>query len=197
MGLVIFGGVGLYILFSIGVVLLAAAYAGKNGASVKLWGWSVAFIMYSIPFWDWLPTIAVHQYYCATESGFWVYQTLDQWEQENPGVMETLTTQRIWPNKHDGDMENYVSTSMINQRINYINKKNGPFLFNRWRHEQVIQDSKTGQELARQIDFSTGNGNIGGELEIRFWLHRDNCGGGQGNAINFVKFVNKFKGVEK
>jgi hypothetical protein len=153
--------------------------------------------MYGLVFWDWLPTVATHQYYCATESGYWVYKTQDQWRTENPGAMEQLTTQQVWPNIHYGDMRNYVSTSTVNQRINYVNKKDGPIMFNTWRHDQAILDSKTHEVLARQIDFSSGNGNVGGELELRFWLHSDGCIGGRDKAIDFVKFVNQFKGAEK
>ncbi|MDZ4201142.1 MAG: hypothetical protein U1C96_03245 [Gallionella sp.] len=197
MGFVIIVAMGLYLLISLGVVASSVSHAKKNGKNIKLWGWSAALFMYLIPFWDWMPTVAVHQFYCAKDSGVWIYKTLDQWKTENPGVMESLTTQRVWPSKHDGDMKNYISTDIINQRFNYVFKKNGPLLFSVWRHEQAIFDSRTNEVLAKQIDFSTGNGNVGGEPELRFWMHSDNCFGGRDNAISFVKFVNQFRGAEK
>lgn len=197
MGLVILGALGLYLLISIGVVTGAIGFAKKNGGSAKRWGWGAALVMYLIPFWDWIPTVAMHKYYCATEAGFWVYKTPEQWMKENPGMMEMLTTQRVWPSNHVGDMTNYISTDVINQRFNYVFKKNGPFLFSLWRHEQTIVDSRTSQVLARQMDFSTGNGNVGGEPELRFWMHSDHCSGGRDQAIAFVKFVGQFKGAEK
>jgi len=92
MGFLILGAMGVYLLVSVGVVLAAIGYARKNGRSAKRWGWGAALVMYLIPFWDWLPTVAVHQYYCATESGFWIYKTFDQWKRENPVGMETLAT---------------------------------------------------------------------------------------------------------
>ena len=88
MGLVILGMAALYMLISIGVVMSATTYAHTHGKSVKRWGWSAVLVMYLIPFWDWLPTIATHRYSCTTQSGFWIYKTLDQWKKENPGVME-------------------------------------------------------------------------------------------------------------
>ena len=91
MGLVVFAVIGLYLLLSIGVVKGAMALARNGGRSVKLWGWGAALVMYLIPFWDLLPTLAAEKYYCATESGFFVRKTLEQWKQENPGVMETLS----------------------------------------------------------------------------------------------------------
>lgn len=90
MGLVIIGVMGLYLLISLGVVAWAISHAKKSGKSAKKWGWGAALVMYMIPFWDWIPTVAVHQFYCAKDSGFWVYKTLDQWKAENPGVMEGL-----------------------------------------------------------------------------------------------------------
>ncbi len=186
-----------YLLVSIAVVRGAIGYARKNGKSASRWGWGAAFVMYSLVFWDWIPTVAVHQYYCAKDSGFWVYKTLDQWKAENPGVMETLTTQQIWPHQHIGDINNYVSTSIVNQRFNFVNKKNGPLLLNVWRHEQIIIDSKTNQEIAQFVDFSTGNGNVGGEPELKFWMHSDNCLGGRDKAISLVKFSKQFIGAKK
>jgi len=94
MGLVILGALVIYGLVSIVVVLLAIRHAKKNGKSATRWGWGAALVMYLIPFWDWLRTVAMHQYNCATQSGFWVYKTPEQWMKENPGIMESLVTSR-------------------------------------------------------------------------------------------------------
>ncbi|MBK7764911.1 MAG: hypothetical protein IPI44_01795 [Sulfuritalea sp.] len=96
MGILIVGAMGLYLLIAFGVVIGAISHARKHGKSTKRWGWGAALVMYLIPFWDWIPTVAVHQYYCATEAGFWVYKTPEQWKKENPGVMETLVAQRAY-----------------------------------------------------------------------------------------------------
>jgi hypothetical protein len=44
---------------------------------------------------------------------------------------------------------------------------------------------------------STGNGNVGGESELRFWIRSDHCIGGRNNAISFARFAAQFKGREK
>ena len=90
MGLVIFAALGLYLLISIGVVAWAIWYARKHNKNIWLWGFGAAFIMYNLVFWDWIPTVVAHKYYCSSEAGFWVYKTLDQWKAENPGVLEGL-----------------------------------------------------------------------------------------------------------
>jgi len=184
---------GIYLLISIGVVKWAISYARKNGKSAKRWGWGAAFVMYSIVFWDWIPTVAVHQYYCAKDSGFWVYKTIDQWKAENPGALETLTTQRVW--QHDyAEGKDVVH---INQRFDLEYKKEGELFLNRWRRERQLIDVKNNEVLARYVDFSTGNGNIGGEPELRFWLHSDFCVDGEKKAIQIGQFINQFKGVER
>lgn len=197
MGLVIFGVMALYLLISIGIVRWAISYARRNGKSAKRLGWSAALVMYLIPFWDWLPTVATHQYYCAKDSGFWVYKTLDQWKVENPGVLETLTTQPVWPHKYIGNEKNYMVTESVNKRIDLITRKDGELFFHRWRWQRELVDTKTHELLARHVDFSTGNGHVGGELELRFWLHNDHCSNGRDQAVNFGNFIEQFKGAEK
>ena len=197
MGFVIMMAMGLYLAISIGVVVWAINHAKKNGKSTKRWGWAAALAMYMLVFWDWIPTVATHQYYCSTEAGFQVYKTLEQWRKENPGVMETLVTNKGEPSKSQGNMVNHTDTYFWNQRFNSIIKKTGPFLLHVWKHEQEILDVKTGEVVGRRIDFSTGNGNVGGEPELRFWMHSDYCVGGRDRAINFVKFAKQFKGAEK
>jgi hypothetical protein len=196
MGFVILVVMGLYLLISLGVVAWAISHAKKNRKSAKKWGWGAALVMYLIPFWDWIPTVATHQYYCAKDSGFWAYKTLDQWKAENPGGIEMLVANKGAPSTRHGDMVNYTDTYFLNQRINRVVKKSGPFLFNRWRWEQEVVDGKSNQVLARYVDFSAGNGNIGGEPELRFWLHSNHCASGESNYGNFLLFKRTFQGTE-
>jgi hypothetical protein len=189
---------GVYLLISLGVVRGAMRYARNNGKSAKRWGWSAALVMYLIPFWDWLPTVAVHQYYCAKDSGFWVYKTLDQWKKENPGVMETLTTQQVWPSKHVGDMENYISTDSINQRFNLVVKHRGPLFLHRWSREDTLMDTKTNEILALYVDFSTSQERRqAGWSGWKFWLDSRNCSGGLDKAIESGNFMSQFRGAGK
>jgi hypothetical protein len=205
-GLIVFPAVLLYLLLSIVVVRLAIRYARNSGRSAKRWGWSVALVMYLIPFWDWIPTVAMHQYYCAKDSGFWVYKTVDQWKAENPGVMEGLVDNSPspygspnWPTEVWRGKE----VTSINQRFGMLYKNHlsspeeGKLFLNGWRWETELVDKKTGEVLARRVDFSTGNGQIGGEPELRLWLHSDSCIGGRDNAIKFGEFLKQFRGAKE
>ena len=156
MGLVIFAAIGLYLLISIGVVAWAIRYARKSGKSAKRWGWGALLVMYLIPFWDWIPTVAVHQYYCAKDSGFWVYKTLDQWKAENPGVMEGLDS-RLEIKLYDPNMKDRFWTT---QRF-YTDVNRIPVFHAVGRTEEVFVDAATHQPIARSVNFFRGrSGNV-------------------------------------
>jgi hypothetical protein len=204
MGLVIFAAIGLYLLISIAVVCGMVRTARKNGRNAKLLGWSAALMMYLIPFWDWLPTVATHQYYCATEAGFWMYKTLDQWKQENPGVMETLVANKGWPSKREvhEDGHEKIETLLFNERVNVkIIKRDVSLLLPIMRREEELIDIGKNEVLAKYVDFATGNSikkTIGPPGPIKFWLHSASCAGENSEMpISARKWMNQFRGVEK
>lgn len=178
MGFVIAGAFALYLLIAIAVVIGAIKYAKKSGKNTKRWGWSAAIVMYLILFWDWIPTVAVHQYYCATEAGFWVYKTPEQWKKENPGLMETLVAKKITvPDRTEKtDEDNWKLFFNLNQRIGLTNSHTGPLPFYRWKTESTLIDSQTGVVLVKSIDFYTAQIRAGGGWKgWKFWLAIDHC----------------------
>jgi hypothetical protein len=179
-------------------ISLALLYAIRTGRSK--WGWGIgAFLLVFLPvFWDWIPTVATQQFYCAKDSGFWVYKTLDQWKAENPGVMETLVNNKGAPSTRQGDMENYTDTYFFNTRFNWVVKHNGQLLFNRWRHEQEVVDTKTKAVLARYVDFSTSQERQqAGWSGWKFWLASRHCVGGERNDSLMWQFTENFLGEKK
>lgn len=194
-GLAVLVVFGVYLLISFLVVRWAIGYARKNGKSAKRWGWGAAFVMYSIVFWDWIPTVVVHQYYCAKDSGFWVYKTLDQWKAENPGGMETLVANKGTPSTHQGDEENYSLIEIVNQRFNRITISSRLVSFLPvHRYEQQLVDVKNEDLLARQIGFGSYDRSWGG---LKFWTSIQHCSGGREEMVNFGNFVNQFKGAKE
>ena len=200
MGFVIFGAMGLYLLISLGVVAWAISHAKKNGKSAKRWGWGAALVMFMIPCWDWIPTVATHQYYCAKDSGFWVYKTLDQWKAENPGVMETLIENKGAPSTRQGDMGNFTDTYFLNQRINMVVKEHRLLsLLSNHLLERELVDTKTTEVLARYTDYwSGGNPITEGLAGLKFWLHSERCrDSGAHNDAQFDELESKFTGRQK
>lgn len=180
------------------VVPMAVRYAAKHGRSKWRWGIGAFLLIYLPIFWDWLPTVVAHKYYCEKEAGFWVYKTLDQWKAENPGMMETLVANKGEPSSRQGDMVNYTDTYFVNQRINWVVKHNGQFLFNRWRHERELVDIKSNEVMARYVDFSTSQEQRqAGWSGWKFWLDAEHCTGGLDRAIKSANFFKQFKGAEK
>lgn len=171
MGFVIFMVMGVYLAISVIVVAWAISHAKKNGKSVKKWGWGAALVMYLIPFWDWIPTVAVHQFYCAKDSGFWVYKTLDQWKVENPGVMEGLH-QILQP---DQNMP-YGHLNILDERfaIEIHRRKPIPFLPTSIT-EELLVDRKVGAVLAKGVSVGSGVGNMAVGGGLKFWLNQEPC----------------------
>jgi hypothetical protein len=195
MGFVVFAAIGLYLLISIGVMALAISHAKKNGKSAMRWGGGAALVMYLLVFWDHIPTILVQKYYCKKEAGFWVYKTIDQWKAENPVVAETLVTIKDAASKRDGDMQQYIDTYFLNQRLNWVVSRKGRFFPNQWRHEQTIVDTENGNVLARYVDYSTSQESPqAGWSGWKFWLENRHCTDGALNRDRMEHLMLLFKG---
>lgn len=198
-----FCGDGGYLLISFDAVKAAIAYARKNGKRAWVWGSSAALIMYLIPFWDWVPTVVMHRYYCATEAGFWVYKTPEQWMKENPGVMEALVANKDWPSRHeerDGGREK-IDIDLANDRFNIVViQRDVTEVLPIIRRQEEFKDLGTNEILARYIDFSAGNsvahtGTPPGPL--KFWLGEAHCAATPELAVSSRKWMNQFRGVEQ
>lgn len=173
-------------------------FATRKKKSGWKWPLAVAVLLYLAVFWDHIPTVLAHKYYCETEAGFWVYKTLGQWKAENPGGMETLVANKGAPSERQGDMQNYKDTYFLNQRFNWVVKHNGKLPLNRWRHEQEVIDNKSNQVLARYIDFSTSQEQPqAGWSGWKFWLANEHCAGGEIKDSRMWQFTKSFKGAEK
>lgn len=175
-GLMVLMAFGIYLVVSVIVIRRAIKYARQKGKSTKRYGWGAALAMYMLVFWDWIPTVVAHRYYCSTEAGFWVYKTVDQWKAENPGVLETLISNRGQVHDYVESGKSHIDTSLMNQRFVFIAKREGPLLFNRWRTEAEIVDDKTKEVLAKEIDFYTSHEPPkAGWNGWKFWLYRERC----------------------
>lgn len=203
MGLVVFAVMGFYLMLSVVAVIGAVRYARKNGKRAWLWGSGVALVMYLIPFWDWMPTVAMHRYYCATEAGFWVYKTPEQWMKENPGVMETLVANKGWPSRHEerDDGREKVVIQIYNERFNVVeNKKDVSSLLPIIRVEEHLIDVQKNEVLGRLVVFGSGNSvknTVGPPGPLKFWLHNAYCPSGAETEISGRTWMQQFRGTEK
>ncbi|MDP3744635.1 MAG: hypothetical protein Q8Q76_09910 [Methylotenera sp.] len=141
MGLMVLGVLAVYLLVSFWVTKKAVSWAKANNKKPWVWGGLAAFVMYNLVFWDLIPTLVMHKYYCATQAGFWMYKTPEQWKQENPGVIDSLArslepkkieklsdnTKRYWLTQHfynDVQQEEFSHALMIEKKMFFDAKNN-------------------------------------------------------------------------
>lgn len=210
MGAVILPLMALYLAFLVWATWRGWRWANDRGwERRKRWlGAAFGFLIVYLPvFWDWIPTVVAHKYYCESEAGFWVYKTVDQWKAENPGVMEILVAKGGAPSGRNGDDTNFTDTYFLNDRINKVVQEHRISLtLHVFRHEQQIVDTKSNQVLARYVDFRAGypSGVAGiaprsaGLAAMKFWLADANCSDGENNNYGyFLLFARAFQGAKK
>ncbi len=130
----------------------------------------VAFgVMYWPAFGDLVPTLLAHKQLCEKEAGFNVYVTPEQWEKDNPGVLETLVPYEKYTAK--GNLE--FGNERIGMTFDVYSYKD---LAVRKEVEKII-DVKTNKVLSENIDFSRGYGSLGSDdfRSIKFWLYLSSC----------------------
>ena len=165
MGLAFIAAFIVYLLVSIGVVIFVVRWARKRGYQPVFSGILAGLVMYHLVFWDYLPTLIVYNHYVKTESGFWVYKTPEQWNEENPGVAATLT----WSKTSSSQFErsDILRGYHLNERIDWVVKEEKVSILPVWREEYLLQDVKTNELLAQRTNIYSGY--QGGKGFIRFW----------------------------
>jgi len=180
-GLIVLIVATVYLALLIWATRAAYRWAKKRGWSRgKRWiAAAGGFLAVYLPvFWDWIPTLAAHRYYCATEAKFEVYKTVEQWKKENPGVAETLT----WSNQESRTVDSKTGTQIVrlNERVTERLNQHRPLLLPITISEYELVDSKNEEVMARQVIVSAGYGNMMVSSDwgsLKFWLQLDSCFG--------------------
>lgn len=180
-----------YLAVSVCVVWGTVRWARMTGRNPKRWGVAAALCMYLLVFWDHVPTILLHKYYCATKAGFWVYKTPEQWKAENPGVAETLTWRRISANYSGPDKSWGLR---LNERFVLVHKNLKSFLFPVYVDYESILDLKNNESIVKRISVWSGYRSLvlGGEdwRLLKFWVGAKPC---YPNADEFSELSKSFK----
>ncbi|MCU7890861.1 MAG: hypothetical protein KZQ78_04275 [Candidatus Thiodiazotropha sp. (ex Ustalcina ferruginea)] len=93
-GFIILAGLIVYLILSIVMIFFGVRYARKRGIPGWKGGLLTTVIMYLILFWDWIPMRATYSYLCNSQGGVTIYKTFEQWQNENPGFIETLMPEK-------------------------------------------------------------------------------------------------------
>jgi hypothetical protein len=168
-GLSILVALFLYLLVSAGVVFWVVRWAKRRGRGPVRWGIFAGLVMYHLVFCDFIPTLVVYKYYCATKAGLFVYKTPDQWKAENPGVAETLTWREMSPDYKPPGVRFGLR---LNERIVLINKATRSSVVPVGVSEDLIVDLKNNEILVRLVDVGSGRAQ---QYLTRFWTHFGPC----------------------
>lgn len=173
------------------VVRRTRTWAIRTGRPPRRWAGVAHLGMFLLIFWDLIPTYATYGYYCLTRAGFEQYQTLDQWKAENPGVAQTLRPVR----NAEEEVRGNLTRVPLNQRFAWDTVTRLHPFHVRERDERIV-DTRTGQILARYVNFDTdilgverGNG-ARGLYDYKFWLQINSC-----SDIGLIKPRKSFIGL--
>ncbi len=131
------------------VVRATMKWARRRNQPVRLWGVLVTILMLSPVFWDFIPVYGTYYYQCASQGGFTVYKTLDEWREENPRVAETLL-----PFDGRSTVKGETTRYQLNQRFVWDTTRTNVWHTLYKKNEKII-DIKAGKVLAENIDFYT------------------------------------------
>ena len=154
LGLAILFIFAVYVVISIVATRCAVVWARRNG---RLWGCITAFAMYNLVFWDMVPTLVMHKYYCSTQAGFWPYKSFDQWDAENPGISQGLRSSNK-PGKGDLDAfptRDDTERHWYNDRF-YKEKAEQKIHGTIDRREEIFVDAENSTVISRVITFYRG-----------------------------------------
>ncbi|MEW8350916.1 MAG: hypothetical protein AB2689_07385 [Candidatus Thiodiazotropha taylori] len=171
-GFIILIGLVVYLIISIAMIYFGIRYARKKGKPGWKGGLLAAIAMYLIVLWDFIPFHIAHKYYCATEGGFTVYKTLEEWKMENPGVADILTYKRSSDYEKSDNKERYI----LNQRFVWDITTEKNFLGVIKSDNRVI-DTKTNEILAQYVDFNSGQSSLEPDKirDFKIWIFKTSC----------------------
>lgn len=176
------------IYFPLSIWIIRKSYRFAKAKYRRGWAGGViaAFIMYNLVFWDFIPTLVAHKYYCSTQAGFWVYKTPEQWREENPEILEKINiTQNSTDYKIEKIPKGFKSTYSINKRIK--ESRLVTFVLTTILDINRVEELKIDCNnfiLTKKISFYAGR--ISGAPKdiknYKFWVNLDECSGRNGNS---------------
>ncbi|MCU7920928.1 MAG: hypothetical protein KZQ95_21610 [Candidatus Thiodiazotropha sp. (ex Epidulcina cf. delphinae)] len=189
-GFIILTGLIVYLIISIVMIFFGVRYARKKGIPGWKGGVLTAVVMYLLMFWDFIPFHVAYKYYCATEGGYTLNQTLEAWKEDNPGVAETLVPKKEPEYTKTEVKERYI----LNQRFAWDIYTTKHILGIRKRDNRVV-DVEKGEVLAQYIDFDSNQNSLNPKKfrDFRFWLEAPSCEESDGLRTRPWNYVfNKF-----
>src|SRR5690606_32105074 len=108
-------------------------------------------IMYLIPFWDLIPTLIMHKYYCNTQAGLWIYKTPEEWISENPDSLDLGELKERERVKIEGSSDSWKKYHVNDRFVYEVNRSVSVFLSINLE-EKIFRDKKVDKPLIRKVD---------------------------------------------
>jgi hypothetical protein len=171
-GLVYLAVIGAYLVISVLFMLAVVKLARKKGFNPWLPGVVAALVMYLIVFWDFIPVLVTHNNLCKEQGGYWIYKTPEQWFKENPDAIG-----KKWAKPEKSLRSEEISGGTRYWYSDYVYKES--YLDRNYahairKHERRMVNARTGEILARMVDFERGGGNpmlhADSITDYKFWL---------------------------
>jgi hypothetical protein len=190
--------IGAYLIVSVLFVYGIVKFARRKGFKPWLLGVLAALVMYLLVFWDFIPVLIKHNNLCKEQGGFWIYKTPEQWFKENPDAIgknwakpgESLRSENIVGGTRYWDSDYIYSESFFDRNYAHAIR----------RFEERLFDARTGEVLARVVDFERGGGNpmlhADSIVDYKFWLGvgNNNCGAAEATYLmDYIKIARKYK----
>jgi hypothetical protein len=158
---------------------LAARWARRSGRRGWPYGMAVYLAVAVLLFWDWLPMEMSYKDKCENEAGLTVYKTPEQWQQENPGVWETLTP-ASWKGRLLINRKN-ESGSLIRHRRNERFAEEYQTIrhwFTVVENRRSVIDLQNDTPVIVYVNFKTNFKSFMLDLKFnnfRFWMEKTGC----------------------
>ena len=195
LGLMYLGAAVLYLALMFFVV--RAAWRARHGSKRSIGAAFALTGFLCLPlFWGLLPTVLVHQEFCATDSGYQELVTPRQWAAKHPTLIEHLKDANLVASTKasatvDGfarDVD-FAGARAWDHRITKARKWGVEVT----RVEQRIVDAADGAVLAKSIDYSTGS-----QDHAAIWLTRPSCfSQAESPVLKLINYSFEMKGAVK
>lgn len=164
------------------IMIKAVGFAWKkglaSGSRKRAWIYGIlAFLLVYLPvFWDHIPTVVAHKYYCAKDGGVHVYKHPQEWFAEHKGEIKNLRVEAggeyVGKTLPDGWERNYL----VNKDVAFEAKSENLYPLSGievWRVSERLFALRSKEILAISINYGTYRSFSSGG--VKFWLNFPGC----------------------
>jgi len=185
LGLLVIAVLLVYLAVSFIVIKYSVLFVRCHFGNGWIGGVLAAFVMYNLVFWDAIPIWYTHYSLCAKEAGLMVYQTPEEWVNENPGRYLEVRASAGWvpiirSENTPAATHQWVEFALGLEYESYRQWDQG-YAFRTGLSRKRVIDKVTGKVMFEVVDFSSsaGKGSIASGAnnfsDYKFWTDTGLC----------------------